>query len=389
VQSVLLRQDCEVIGAVTETGSILYDAATGDVLAQDAIERGDARQLYSSESGIGVASADRDDFVRLWAFARRGDSEPLWRGGYQAGPAVSPDGRWVATVTNEGLRLTDLETRESTPIVLRSDGEQGPDYGMIEDLLLGPGGKLLLWQDFEGNTHLAVRSNDEANKVEMPRFDEQSLSLRNLGLTEEHLVALGPDGIFRFWETADPSDLGLSLPMTLTAPSEVQAFALSLDGQRLATASGAGKGVQIWDLSKDKPSATLVGEGVPALGAIRALALNRDGTQLAVMHDSPKDPAMATPVTVWDTNTGRQVAEISVVEALPELAFGPLETDDGQPRHLITAQGANGITTIYRQFLTVEELADRAAEVANCSLETDCLYQLFRRLRERAQAEAK
>ena len=369
---------------IGETGGILYNAATGIELAQTPIERGDARQLYNVGEGIGIASADRDDFIRLWAFARKGDSEPLWRGNYLAGPAIASDGGWAVTVTNEEIELTNLMTSESRPALVGSPENPGPEPGMIADILLGPEGRQLLWEDYDGNIHLANTAGDGEYLGQLPRLEE-SPTLTHFSLARDRLAALGSDQILRVWDTTKLGALDFTAPMTIAVPArDVQALALSPDGRWLATASSGSEEVQIWNLDdKSAPETVRVG------GASQALALSDQGAQLAVMYATPEDPMLATRVTVWgrDSNTAQisQTAELRVMRALPTMGFGPPGDDETTKKYLITAQKGNEIATIYRQFLTVEALAQRVAEVADCRLDAGCVDLLFQRLSEQRQ----
>jgi hypothetical protein len=179
-------------------------------------------------------------------------------------------------------------------------------------------------------------------------------------MTETALAAAGTDGVIRLWSTADPNGIDVSHPMTIALPvGDVRALGLSLDGNVLATSSK--DGVQVWRLQETGSAAKLT---IP-VGA-QALALNHDGSRVAMMHANPDGSLLPIPLTVWDTSTGQQVAEMSVARALPAVAFSGGEGED-----LIVAQGGEGVITVGRYFITVEELARRAAQVAGCRLATD------------------
>jgi WD40 repeat protein len=355
VQGVLLRSDCNALGTVGEAGGTLFDAMSGAILAESSIEPGDTRQLYNIGDGIGIASADTDEAIRLWGFARTGESEPLWRGPDRDARSISPDGGWAATMIGNVVTLTELASGESRSIALGSAQEGATLSDTAEDILVGPNGRTLLWRAFDGSARLM----DTISGAELARFADAP-ALRAFGMTETALAAAGTDGVIRLWSTADPNGIDVSHPMTIALPvGDVRALGLSQDVTVLATSSK--DGVQVWRLQGTGSAAKLT---IPV--AAQALALNHDGSRVAMMHANPDGSLLPIPLTVWDTSTGQQVAEMSVARALPAMAFSGGEGED-----LIVAQGGEGVITVGRYFITVEELARRAAQVAGCRLVTD------------------
>ncbi len=376
VEDILMREDCAALGTVAATGGALYDATSGALLAETAIEPGDARQLYNIGAGIGIASADRDDAIRLWGFSRTGDSEPLWRGGDRDARSISPDGRRAATLTDNIITLTDLATGESAPLSLDSAGDDATLSDTVKEILLGPGGKQMLWRAYDGSARLV----DIATGAELARIEEAP-PLSAAALAENRLASAGTDGIVRLWEMTDPAGLDITRPITFAQPiTDVSALALSLDGRWLALAGrGPQDRVRLWDTTNLTP-----GGALPVITDAWALALNEDGSQLAVMHENPDGSILPTQVTIWDTTSGQKIAGMGVTRALPALAFG-MGDDTDAPDSLLVAHGGDGVTTIHRHFITTTELAQRAAQIVNCRLATDAIEDA-RQLRPRCEA---
>jgi len=199
--------------------------------------------------------------------------------------ALRPDGRGLALVDQDQLRLVDVEGGKAEHAIK----EKGAEFIR---LAYSPDGRRLavgnhLVNRAQGFEFVSdVRLRDAATGAEVRRFSEQP--------GEIVLLAFGPDGRrltsvsndrVTVWEAETGQEV-LSWHVT-----KVERAAVSADGKRLATA-GQDRVVTLWDLASGQQLLALRG----FTGRAADLAFNRQGTRLAA---SGSDGA-AVRVRVWD-----------------------------------------------------------------------------------------
>ncbi|MEU0413465.1 helix-turn-helix domain-containing protein [Streptomyces griseorubiginosus] len=194
-------------------------------------------------------------------------------------------------------------------------GAPSSSSAAVEELALGPGGRLLV----------AVRDNS-AGTTDAEVWDtsrhRRTADLGDLNITA---LALRPDGgllVGGDRVAAPPS--GHSRARTLGLGQETEAVAFSADGSRVAVGDASGR-VALWDGSLEHRLGVLpntfpdpVGNGAPE--AVAALAFSPDGATLAVAGDSGT-------LQLWDTANRQPLGSglTTPGEAITSLAF----TKDG------------------------------------------------------------
>ncbi|MEV4575322.1 WD40 repeat domain-containing serine/threonine protein kinase [Nonomuraea jabiensis] len=262
--------------------------------------------------------------------------------------AISPDGRTIACGTDSGVSLVDAHTGRDLAgqPALGGNGYGSTRMWFSPDgryLVVGKGNSLELVRVSDGNTVLSYRSAPEA-----VGFDGTTLRY----LTDETVVSLdisdvlhltrlpghapetavfSPDGRLLathqsearqlvLWDAEKLRPLGSPLKIGL-GDGDLH-FAFSGDGRLLAAFSGMGKPLEMWDTAQPSrvTRAQLPGEWMPD-----AVAVNENGTLVAIAADDVSGPTSRRRLFVWDVPHHTWLRPVDT-EYLVGIAFRPGST---------------------------------------------------------------
>jgi WD40 repeat protein len=208
---------------------------------------------------------------------------------------IAPDGKWVATGGDRGVRLWNPATGQLLLTLF--------DYEQVSSLATGFGGHLLtaVWHNRD-NSQIAV-------------YDLRARRLNHL-LTTKSLttkdLAIAPNGSWIAtggYQEAMVWDIrkGKLRHILPGHSSAVTAIAAAHDGDWLATVSD--KEVRLWNAETGRLRHVLASSGTK----INALAVAPDGTRLVTVNDSGT-------VQVWGTRTGKCISAIRTDRPLGDVA---------------------------------------------------------------------
>jgi WD40 repeat protein/tRNA A-37 threonylcarbamoyl transferase component Bud32 len=258
---------------------------------------GDVNSVCFGPDGNKLASGSADGYVRVWDAATglesrrfklnlpQGDRFGLEKSppGAITGVCYSPDGRFVASASDDGLiRLTDDAENGKTT-------ELGKHKGAARCVAFSTDWKRLA----SGGDDELIRIWDVENRKELPNLAGHAGAVRSLCYSPDgrRLVSGGEDGTVRLWDarTGRPTH-------TLTGhEASVNGVSFSPDGQSVASA-GADRTVRLWRIGADRPYLILRGHTAPVL----CVCFSPDGLRLA---SGGEDQV----VRLWDARTGQQL----------------------------------------------------------------------------------
>ncbi len=186
------------------------------------------RALAVSPDGRWAASADEEGTVRVWALADAAEVTTLRHPGALRALAFSPDGTRLASAGEGGVRLWQLPEGGEVQAFPHEGPVAAVAYSLSGDLLISADGPSVRVRD--------LRSGGESPGVRHEGGAE-ALALSPDG---RYLVTGGADRTARIWDRAQGHELA-----RLEHRAPVVAVAYSLDGTRIATASG--RAAQLWD----------------------------------------------------------------------------------------------------------------------------------------------
>jgi WD40 repeat protein len=254
-------------------------------------------------------SAGSDNAVRLWDVESKRQVAVLPHATNVTGAACSPDGRWLATTTEDRktpLLLWDLAARKSI-------GGLPPNHWLRPNTLaFSPDSQLLAFADY----HLGVQVWSVAARKLVARLPAYHHWLARLGL------AFSPDGQTLAYTENEAGDIvlwnvrGQSVVRRLKGHAwYVTALAFTPDGQLLVS-GGAERTVKVWDAASGLERTTLA-----IYGAGHNAALSPDGKMLATAG-APGGQR----ITVQEIPGGREIIRLQGHKNwVNQMAFSPDE----------------------------------------------------------------
>jgi signal transduction histidine kinase len=254
----------------------------------------------------------------------------------------SPDDRWLAVATLDGIHLLDCQTTRWLGTV-KLPGSGGVAFAVD--------GKSILARNTAGVHRIPYRTLPEPGTVELgsPTLLVELASLQlELGFTtrgKRHWFVTGNTTNVAVVELAQPENVRV-LPL----PGDGSSLAISPDGQFVATSVWKGSGTRVWRLDEPGPPRALGDEGGLAVFSPdgRWLVVGTGGSFL--MHDTVdwrlrrevrRDTASALSGVVAFDREGRTMA---VTHTLRQIRL--LETATGRPIGTLDAPTPERITSM-------------------------------------------
>jgi len=232
----------------------LWDAATGKELRRIEGRFHGIESLAFSADSKTVITSGTDNIIRLWDVATGTERAPRGNQGYVGDVTLSPDGRTLAYVTYESIRLLDVATGEeigSLPCFPARSLAFSPDGTMLaagtheNAIFLWDVGTRKLRGKLEGDKQYAGLANGFFNSVAFTPDGKV-------------LISGGNDAAVRFWDVTTGKELRrLSLRDEANRSCYVTAIALSSDGRLLAASGWAQQGnpggiTRLWETATGK-----------------------------------------------------------------------------------------------------------------------------------------
>ncbi|MDE0010984.1 MAG: WD40 repeat domain-containing protein [Candidatus Poribacteria bacterium] len=267
--------DEKELAVATNKGIWLYDARTGGEIALFSGHKGDVLAIAYAPNGKTLASAGRDETIRLW-HSKTGENVAILtgHGGLVTAVAFSPDGKKLLSGSGDGtVRLWSIQTSKQ---LWSADT---PQKQMLDEER-----KLPLPGVFRSNTPTRpVRSPFEMLALQWVLAVAYSADGKMLASSGSS------DGTIQLWNANNGE-----LIRTLKGHKEmVRTLAFSSDGKTLVSGSDDDT-VRSWDTNTGRMLRTLSGHS----NDVKSVAISRDGKMIA---SGSKDSS----VRLWDAETGR------------------------------------------------------------------------------------
>lgn len=200
--------------------------------------------------------------------------------------AVSPDGQWLARGRGNSVEVFDLATGERVDALVDEElstelGEPTTDVDLVQSIAISPWGDCIATGGF-----------------------------RTVKIWRKSAMRLGP---------ADSPLATAAGPVCVDATGHIAAFPNAIGD------------IEVWDLREGERLRTILGTGEPPVG----LSLSADGDELA-------GATIDGAVTVWDTESGRKLAERRTETSLRGVSMTP----DGSFLATLSDEGRVGLWRI-------------------------------------------
>jgi WD40 repeat protein len=314
----------------------LWDARTGDRLADLDASAGATLAVALAPGGAGAAVAQGDGAVRRWATPR------LLAGLTGGSAAASPDGRRIAVSIGQAGRVDVLDAATGALRTTYRTGLESIDalaflrdgtlvaYRQYEQAaIIGAGGEVIRRVDaISADGRVSARESVDGSRITFVRGAKRRVV--RVGDISTAPAAMSPDGALA---AAQPDEKNWELLATgsgrrlraLAGSAGVTAMAFSPDGRRLVgTISDRGQ-VATWDVATGRRQLTLGGQASSVTASF-----SPDGRYL-VTADGGQE-------TVWDARGGRRLVDMA-----PALWAVMLPGD----REIVSG-GFDGVTAIRR-----------------------------------------
>ena len=295
VRSVAFASDGTTLATVG-TGTIkLWEVTTGGEGADLHVQR--LVHVSFAPDGKTLAASGEDGAVKLWSWGGAGwqERESINVGGWAPPIAFSANGKTLATVFENTVKLWDVATGKAHTQFLENTGR-------VSSVAFSPDGKAMVLGSKDRTVKLwNLATTGPARTVGVHHDAVYSVAYSPNGQT----VASGSaDGTVRLWDVTTAPN-----PTTLPHEGAVTSVAFCPDSKTLI--SGGYCPTRLWDVATGRERTTLpIRVGGPGL------ALSPDGETFAAS-------APQKTVKLWEVATGRERANFNVQTDVSHVAFSP------------------------------------------------------------------
>jgi serine/threonine protein kinase len=233
---------------------------------------------YSFAVGFTIA------ILLAWAWSLRNHSGPDWHKGTVNAVAFSPDGRLLATASEDKtVGLWQVGTWQKVRVF-------SGHTRAVETVAFTPDGRWLA----SGGVDKTIRVWDVSNGHELRRWVANKQGVSALAFTSNgsRLASGGGDGKVSVW---DPTTGQESISF-LANEGGVDSLAFAPDNRIIATAGGAEEDVKVWDVGTGRLQLTITGHS----DVVTAVAFSPDGRWIA-------SGSYDNTVRIWDSATGQEL----------------------------------------------------------------------------------
>jgi WD40 repeat protein len=250
-----------------------------------------------------------------WHYVKRHRLEsipPLRHAAAVFSATFSPDGRWIASASQDGkVTVWDATTGQEL-FAFQAHG------GHIHRVDISPDGRRLATASWDGTVKIwdfdPQRAGEKQSPLHILREHQAAVSGVAFSPDGQRLASAGHDKIVRVWEVGTGRQI---LPLC-GHTGVVTCVAYSPDGQCLASASDD-QSVKIWDASTGQEMLTLSRHGAP----VSSVTFSRDGRWLASATEDTTTRGDCE-VKVWDARTGAEALTLrDHISTITNVVFSP------------------------------------------------------------------